>query len=260
MYVQMVKSRYSRIRFAPDRFGLRRKCRAKVVVLAARPIRPGSGSASLVWDPIGGGADFSSKNHKAGLVCPAILLWSWFARSCFDRRPRMSFLPYPRPRLRGSQPNRLRSFTQPVSLELFLFARNHRSPIPYITIARFSNSCWRTGRAQPAISTRPAASSAAFGETPYPRPIRNTWSNSAASYESIMPPWSKSFRRAASSVIVNLSLSFIALSIMAVITSDSDLVPLYRIRLIGSCVSCMQFGCRICLSSLVRSPIPVWMY
>jgi hypothetical protein len=59
---------------------------------------------------------------------------------------------------------------------------------------------------------------------------------------------------------VNLSLSFIALSIMAVITSDSDLVPLYRIRLIGSCVSCMQFGCRICLSSLVRSPIPVWMY
>jgi len=36
----------------------------------------------------------------------------------------------------------------------------------YITIARFSNSCWRTGIAQPAISTRPAASSAAVGETP----------------------------------------------------------------------------------------------
>ena len=36
----------------------------------------------------------------------------------------------------------------------------------YITIARFSNSCWRTGMAQPAISTRPAASSAAVGETP----------------------------------------------------------------------------------------------
>ena len=36
----------------------------------------------------------------------------------------------------------------------------------YITIARFSSSCIKTGRAQPAISTRPAASSAAFGETP----------------------------------------------------------------------------------------------
>ena len=32
---------------------------------------------------------------------------------------------------------------------------------------------------------------------------------------------------------------------MAVITSDSDLVPLVPIRLIGSHASCMQFGCRI---------------
>src|ERR1035438_2115913 len=30
------------------------------------------------------------KNHKAGLVGPAVLLWNWFVRSCFDRRPRMS--------------------------------------------------------------------------------------------------------------------------------------------------------------------------
>ena len=37
---------------------------------------------------------------------------------------------------------------------------------PYITIAKFSSSCWRTGIAQPAISTRPAASSAAVGDTP----------------------------------------------------------------------------------------------
>jgi hypothetical protein len=44
----------------------------------------------------------------------------------------------------------------------------------YITSARFSNSYCRTGSAHPAISTRPAASSAAFGETPYPRPIKNT--------------------------------------------------------------------------------------
>ena len=36
----------------------------------------------------------------------------------------------------------------------------------YITMARFSSSCIRTGRAHPAISTRPAASSAALGETP----------------------------------------------------------------------------------------------
>lgn len=42
------------------------------------------------------------------------------------------------------------------------------SPAPhaYITIARFSNSYWSTGMAHPAISTRPAASSAALGDTP----------------------------------------------------------------------------------------------
>ncbi len=36
----------------------------------------------------------------------------------------------------------------------------------YITSARFSSSCCNTGRAQPAISTRPTASMAACGETP----------------------------------------------------------------------------------------------
>jgi hypothetical protein len=40
------------------------------------------------------------------------------------------------------------------------------APNLYITNARFSNSYCRTGRAHPAISTRPAASSAALGETP----------------------------------------------------------------------------------------------
>src|SRR5579864_6055556 len=40
-----------------------------------------------------------------------------------------------------------------------------------------------------------------------------------------MPPWRRSLRSAASSVIVNLSLSFVAFS-MAVITSDSDLYVL----------------------------------
>jgi len=43
---------------------------------------------------------------------------------------------------------------------------------------------------------------------------------------------------------------------MAVITSDSDLQLLCRIRLIGSCDSCMQFGCRKCPTSSIRSPNP----
>src|SRR6266567_814122 len=73
-----------------------------------------------------------------------------------------------------------------------------------------------------------------------------------------MPPCSRSFLRAASSVMVNLSLSFINLSsVMAVITSDSDLLRLCRIRLIGSCGSCMQFGCRIYPTSPVTIPEPL---
>ena len=46
--------------------------------------------------------------------------------------------------------------------------RGHRPTAQnfYITMARFSSSCMSTGRAQPAISTRPAASSASLGETP----------------------------------------------------------------------------------------------
>src|SRR5262249_42863135 len=75
----------------------------------------------------------------------------------------------------------------------------------YITSARFSSSRSRTGSEQPDISTRPTASSAACGETPYPRPIRNTCSSSAASRESTRPPWSRSFRNAVSSVLENLS-------------------------------------------------------
>jgi len=38
--------------------------------------------------------------------------------------------------------------------------------VSYITSARFSSSCCRTGMEQPDISTRPAASIAAWGETP----------------------------------------------------------------------------------------------
>ncbi len=76
----------------------------------------------------------------------------------------------------------------------------------YITSARLSSSRSSTGREQPAISTRPAASIAACGETPYPRPIRKTCKTSAASLESTMPPCSKSFRKADNSVTENFSL------------------------------------------------------
>ena len=43
---------------------------------------------------------------------------------------------------------------------------NNPRPACYMTMARFSNSYCSTGRAHPAISTRPAASKAALGETP----------------------------------------------------------------------------------------------
>ena len=74
---------------------------------------------------------------RAGL--PGLLLWNWFGQSCFDGQSRMS--------------NALRrGVTGP-----------RRS---YITSARFSSSYCSTGRAHPALSTRPAASRAALGETP----------------------------------------------------------------------------------------------
>src|SRR6185437_2638688 len=102
----------------------------------------------------------------------------------------------------------------------------------YMTSARFSSSCCSTGIEQPAISTRPAASNAACGETPYPRPIRNTCSSSAASRESASPPCNRSFRRAASSVVENLSLS-----LMVVITSDL-ISPTYLDSAVPTFVAC----------------------
>jgi len=47
---------------------------------------------------------------------------------------------------------------------------------------------------------------------------------------------------------------------MAVITSDFDLLRLCRIRLIGSCLSCMQFCCRNCPSFPITIPKPLWMH
>src|SRR5271157_1270497 len=70
-----------------------------------------------------------------------------------------------------------------------------------------------------------------------------------------MPPWSRSLLSAASSVIVNLSLSF-----MAVITSDSDRFCLCRIRLIGSYSSCMQFGCRKASLFFYTNPKHLWFH
>jgi hypothetical protein len=63
-------------------------------------------------------------------------------RSCLDQPPRMS------------------------NPSLTVAGSPARSGAIYITIARFSSSCIRTGKAHPAISTRPAASSAALGDTP----------------------------------------------------------------------------------------------
>ncbi len=82
------------------------------------------------------------KNHKAGLVGPAFFSWNWSVQSCFDHRPRMS----------KSQSQ----FALRVTVRV----------ATYITIARFSSSYCNTGMAHPAISTRPAASNAALGETP----------------------------------------------------------------------------------------------
>ena len=106
---------------------------------------------------------------KPGWLARLFLLWSWFNRSCFDRRPRIlknqgirfgprAFQPhccvFPHSRERPNLNLRC-GFTRPAP----------RGAL-YITIARFSSSCTNTGMAHPAISTRPAASSAALGETP----------------------------------------------------------------------------------------------
>src|SRR5450755_1932637 len=130
---------------------------------------------------------------------------------------------------------------------LFYTVPCHGSPHPgYITKARLSNSCCRTGKEQPAISTRLAASRARWGDTPKPRPVRKTCISSAASRESTKPPCRRSFRKAVNSVAENVSLMY-----MAVITSDFDL-ELLSIRLISTCGRCMQFCC--------RAPSPCFLY
>ena len=113
----------------------------------------------------------SPRRHKAGLVGPAVLVVelvrpilfrsstqdveNWFvARSSGFSTHDSGFSDA----VERSQISICRGFTVPRRLQLL----HHR----YITIARFSSSCIRTGIAHPAISTRPAASSAALGETP----------------------------------------------------------------------------------------------
>jgi len=96
------------------------------------------------------------KNHKAGLVGPAFACGTgsvnlvWFNLFCSTqfRRPDQNV------KIRKLSP---------------LVPRGHRPAprdISYITNARFSSSYCSTGRAHPAISTRPAASRAALGDTP----------------------------------------------------------------------------------------------
>ena len=104
------------------------------------------------------------KKQKAGLVGPAFPLRNWFVALYFDRQARISNSCL---NLVGFPPL-CSEFSQiPRGLACSPGLRVHRpAAVAHITIARFSSSCCRTGRAHPAISTRPAASSAAFGETP----------------------------------------------------------------------------------------------
>ena len=124
--------------------------------------------------------------NKAGGICtgggqiPETTKPGWFARLSYcgtgssvlfgSASQNVKILPD----LRGFPPKMLRTLTHPGWLAGLPALRVTVRGVVYITIARFSSSCCRTGRAHPAISTRPAASSAAFGETPYPRPIRKT--------------------------------------------------------------------------------------
>src|ERR1051326_6534005 len=129
-----------------------------------------------------------AKVTKAGLVGPAFLCGTGsfglvsIADPAFSKSTaELVLAAYDPPGWDSSQPSHSNQLTDRAA------GSPSRSP-DYITIARFSSSCCRTGNAHPAISTRPAASIAAFLETPYPRPIRNTCSSSAASWESIIPP------------------------------------------------------------------------
>jgi hypothetical protein len=120
------------------------------------PSQMGRGSASDPLNP--------PRNHKAGLVGPAFFSWIRLGQSFFDQPTQNVKILQLLPKFSLSLiPTLRRGVTSP-----------HRSPPPrkakggnsYITNARFSSSYCRTGRAHPAISTRPAASRAALGETP----------------------------------------------------------------------------------------------
>jgi hypothetical protein len=128
------------------------------------PVR-GGGRASRLKEP--SSVLHATKRHKAGLVGPAFFAWNWFGRSCFDRLiQNVKFqLSVDRKMALGTHHHSLA--TGPISSLISLCAAQSPTRVAtYITIARFSSSCCRTGKAQPAISTRPAASRAALGETP----------------------------------------------------------------------------------------------
>jgi len=86
------------------------------------------------------------ENHKAGLVSPAFACGTGSVNLVSTAGSECQNQEAPRLASRGHRPAP-RTFS-------------------YITMARFSSSYCNTGRAHPAISTRPAASRAALGETP----------------------------------------------------------------------------------------------
>src|SRR5271155_3456277 len=109
--------------------------------------------------------DKTRTNHKAGLVGPAFFRVELAGRSCFDQLIQSV-------KIQSSMDSKMALGTHHHSLATFpshlTLRRGFTDPrrtSAYITSARFSNSYCRTGRAHPAISTRPAASRAALGET-----------------------------------------------------------------------------------------------
>ncbi len=146
------------------------------------------------------------RNHKAGLVGPALLAWNWFSRSWFDRPLQ--------------------------NIEIGLGSAGHRAAgtIRYITSARFSSSCCSTGRAHTLPFPHGQLHPGPLWAKPRSRGPSGEYLKQFGGLVRVdsCPPCSKSLRKAANSVAVNLSLSllilsFIKLSNMAVITSDSDL-------------------------------------
>jgi hypothetical protein len=128
--------------------------------------------------PVGTLDQFASpKKPQSRAGWPGCFLWNWFGQS-FDGRSRMSKSGSSRRLPWDFWLTLVRRPTPGIVAPRSLKSRLSLSPIraagspartacsAYITSARFSSSYCNTGRAHPAISTRPAASRAALGDTP----------------------------------------------------------------------------------------------